>query len=165
MWFLYVLTGIALLISFVKDRKKTGRAVVIAAKRFLDILPAFVMLIAMVAVFLTLVPDSLIVEWLGTRNMVRGVAVAIVLGSITLMPGFIAFPLCGILLQKGVSYFVISAFTTTMMMVGLVTYPIEKKYLGIKLTIVRNLISLLIALIVAVITGFFFHELSLPWHF
>ena len=54
---------------------------------------------------------------------------------------------------------VLSAFTTTLMMVGILTYPIEKNYFGTKVTIIRNLISLFIALIVALSIGVFFGEL------
>ena len=54
---------------------------------------------------------------------------------------------------------VLSAFTTTLMMVGVLTYPIEKEYLGTKVTIVRNVIGFFIALIVAVMTGIFFGEI------
>ena len=75
------------------------------------------------------------------------------------MPGFVAFPLCGILLKKGVHYMVLSAFTTTLMMVGILSYPIEKQYFGVKVTIIRNIISFLIALVVAAMTGLFFGEL------
>ena len=75
------------------------------------------------------------------------------------MPGFIAFPLSGILLNKGVSYMVLSAFTTTLMMVGILTYPIEKEYFGVKVTIIRNIISFFIALAVAIMTGIFFGEI------
>ena len=53
---------------------------------------------------------------------------------------------------------VLSAFTTTLMMVGILTYPIEKEYFGIKVTILRNVISFLIALVVAFMTGIFFGE-------
>jgi len=88
-----------------------------------------------------------------------GVLFASLFGSITLMPGFIAFPLCGILLKKGVLYMVLSAFTTTLMMVGVLTYPIEKEYFGIKVTIMRNIISFFIALVVAVMTGILFGEI------
>jgi uncharacterized membrane protein YraQ (UPF0718 family) len=80
-------------------------------------------------------------------------------GSITIMPGFIAFPLSGILLNKGVPYMVLSAFTTTLMMVGILTYPVEKEYFGVKVTIIRNIISLFIALAVAMMTGIFFGEI------
>ncbi|MCK4795797.1 MAG: hypothetical protein KAT05_00370, partial [Spirochaetes bacterium] len=57
-----------------------------------------------------------------------------------------------------VAYMVVSAFTTTLMMVGILTYPIEKEYFGTKVTIIRNLISLIIAFIVAIITGIIYGE-------
>ena len=69
------------------------------------------------------------------------------------------FPLCGILLSKGTLYMVLSAFTTTLMMVGVLTYPIEKEYFGAKVTIIRNLMSLIIAIIIAIITGIIYGEL------
>ena len=62
------------------------------------------------------------------------------------------------MLKEGVAYMVLSAFTTTLMMVGVLTYPIEKQYFGLKVTIIRNAISLLIALIIALVTGIFFGE-------
>jgi hypothetical protein len=45
------------------------------------------------------------------------------------------------------------------MMVGVLTYPIEKQYFGARVTIMRNTVSLLIALIIAIVTGIFFGEI------
>jgi len=162
--YLYAVVAIALICSFVADRSRTYKALKITYKRFGRILPAFASMLVLVSVILTLVPNRLIVQYLGTNNMFAGVLMASFFGSITLMPGFIAYPLCGILLQKGVSYTVISAFTTTLMMVGFVTFPIEKKYFGTKVTVLRNVLSFFIALIVAVATGIFFKEIF-PWIF
>lgn len=159
MYFLYLLLSIALVISFIADRTKTYRAIKIAFKKFTKILPAFAEMLVLVSIILGLVPNNLIVHYLGKSNMFQGVLMASFFGSITLMPGFIAFPLCGILLKKGVTYTVISAFTTTLMMVGFVTFPIEKRYFGGKVTVMRNVLSLFIALIVAVMTGIFFGEI------
>ncbi len=159
MYFLYIVLVIALVISFIADRNKTYRAMKIAFKKFMKILPAFAEMLVLVSIILALVPDSLILHYLGKSNMSEGVLAASFFGSITLMPGFIAFPLCGILLKKGVTYTVISVFTTTLMMVGFVTFPIEKKYFGWKVTVIRNVLSLLIAFIVAVMTGIFFGEI------
>ncbi len=53
---------------------------------------------------------------------------------------------------------VLSAFTTTLMMVGVLTYPIEKEYFGMKVTVIRNVISFFIAIIVALVIGIFFGE-------
>jgi len=147
------------LLSFIVNSKKTLMAIKIAVKKFVNILPAFLTMLIFVSVVLFLVPDKVISNYLGNSNKFVGVTFASFFGSITLMPGFIAFPLCGILLKKGVPYMVLSAFTTTLMMVGVLTYPIEKEYFGMKVTIIRNVISFFIALIVALMTGIFFGEL------
>jgi len=142
--YLYIVAGLALVVSLAFSREKTIRSVKIAARRFIKIFPAFLIMITLVSVVLYLVP---------------AMAVGALLGSVTYMPGFIAFPLAGILLQKGVAYMVIAAFSTTLMMVGVLTAPIEKAYFGLKVTIIRNVIGFFIALAVAVVMGFFFGEI------
>ena len=149
----------ALLISFIGNRGKTFKAVKIAFKKLVKILPAFLTMLIFISIVLFLVPDKIILHYLGNNNRFIGLTLASVFGSITIMPGFIAFPLSGILLKKGVSYMVLSAFTTTLMMVGILTYPVEKEYFGVKVTLIRNSISFFIALIVALSIGFFFGEL------
>ena len=159
MYYLYIATGLAVLISFIADSERTLKAFKMAVKKFVTIVPAFLGMLILVSIVLFLIPDRVISQYLGSSKIFTGVLFASFLGSITLMPGFIAFPLCGILLKKGVLYMVLSAFTTTLMMVGILTYPIEKAYFGTKVTIMRNIISLFIALIVAVMTGIFFGEI------
>ena len=136
MYWLYAITGLALVFSLIVSREKTLKALKISYKRFSNILPAFLIMLALVSVVLFLVPDVVISEYLGGENKFVGVLLASLLGSITLMPGFVAYPLAGILLKKGVAYMVLSAFTTTLMMVGVLTYPIERHYLGAKVTII-----------------------------
>ncbi len=51
---------------------------------------------------------------------------------------------------------VVSAFSATLMIVGVLTYPVEKACLGAKVALIRNLISFIIALAVALATGLFF---------
>jgi uncharacterized membrane protein YraQ (UPF0718 family) len=158
MYYLYIATGAGVIISFMISREKTFKALRIAYKRFAKILPAFLTMLILVSVVLFLIPEELISTYLGGNNRYAGVLIGAVLGSVVLMPGFIAYPLCGILLQKGVTYMVVSAFSTTLMMVGVLTYPVEKAYLGAKVTVIRNLISFAIALVVALATGLFFGE-------
>lgn len=158
MYCLYIITAFALLLSFISNRKKTLMALKIAVKKFVNILPAFLTMLILVSFILFFVPDKTISNYLGNNNKLIGMIFASLFGSITLLPGFIAFPLCGILLKKGVSYMVLSAFTTTLMMVGVLTYPIEKEYFGMKVTIIRNVICFFIAIIVALVTGIFFGE-------
>ena len=159
MYWLYIITGLVFLISYIVDRDKTYKAGVFAFRKFLNILPAFAVMLILSSIVLFLVPDKVISNYLGNNDKFIGVLFASFFGSITLMPGFIVFPLSGILLEKGVSYMVLSAFTTTLMMVGVITFPIEKKYFGVKVAIMRNIVGLFIALSVAVITGVFFGEI------
>lgn len=156
---LYIATGAFLIISLIKSRAKTMEALRVAYKRFASILPAFGVMLVAIACILSLLPEHFIACSLNRYNMFISVIIASILGSITMMPGFITFPLCGILLKEGVTYMVISAFSTTLMMVGIVTYPIEKRYFGMRITLIRNALSFLTAIIIAVVTGIVFGEL------
>ncbi|MBC8499105.1 MAG: permease [Candidatus Atribacteria bacterium] len=158
MYYTYTITGLVLIISFIINKQKTLKAVKIATVKFKNIFPTFITMLIFVSIILFLFSDEVISNYLGNSSKFISVLLASFFGSITLMPGFVAFPLCGILLTKGVSYMVLSAFTTTLMMVGVITFPIEKEYFGVKVTILRNIISFFIALIIAIITGIFFRE-------
>ncbi|MFA4873685.1 MAG: permease [Patescibacteria group bacterium] len=159
MTFFYILTVVAIGLSLMIDRGKSWQALRIALKRFLHILPDLLMMIVLVSVVLLLVPERTIARYLGTHNIYLSAALAAILGSVTLMPGFIAYPLCGLLLEKGVPYLVLGIFSTTLMMVGVVTFPLEQHYFGTRVALIRNLLSLLIALIVGICIGIFYGEI------
>jgi len=159
MYYTYAITGLMLLISFIINKQKTIKAIKISFIKFKKIFPTFITMLIFVSIILFLFPDEVISNYLGNSSKFISVLLASFIGSITLMPGFVAFPLSGILLTKGVPYMVLSAFTTTLMMVGIITFPLEKEYFGVKATVIRNIISFFIALIVAVITGILFGEI------
>ena len=161
MYYTYAITGLVLLISFIVNKQKTIKAIKIAVAKFKKIFPTFITMHIFVSIILFLFPDEVISNYLGNSSKFISVLLASFIGSITLMPGFVAFPLSGILLTKGVPYMVLSAFTTTLMMVGIISFPLEKEYFGVKVTVIRNTISFIIALIVAIITGIFFGEIFL----
>jgi uncharacterized membrane protein YraQ (UPF0718 family) len=78
---------------------------------------------------------------------------AAVVGAITLIPGFVAFPTARMLIESGAGYMQIGAFVSTLMMVGVVTIPVEIKYFGKKITILRNILAFIFSFIVAFIIG------------
>jgi uncharacterized membrane protein YraQ (UPF0718 family) len=159
MYYTYTITGLILLISFIINKQKTIKAIKISFIKFKKIFPTFITMLILVSIILFLFPDEVISNYLGNSSKFISVLLASFIGSITLMPGFVAFPLSGILLTKGVPYMVLSAFTTTLMMVGIITFPLEKEYFGVKVTVLRNTISFFIALIIAVVTGILFGEI------
>jgi len=78
---------------------------------------------------------------------------SVAVGAITLIPGFVAFPTAAMLLENGAGYMQIGGFVSALMMVGIVTIPVEVTYFGKKMTLVRNVLALLFSFIVAIIIG------------
>jgi len=157
MWFFYV-TGILLFLSFLSDRSKTKKALLIAYQRFIFISPSFLVMLIFVSILLFIFPQEKIIMYLNYGKYMVNIILAALVGSVTIMPGFVAFPLAGILKNSGISYTIIAAFTTTLMMVGTLTFPIEAAYFGKKVTLIRNAVSFVIALIVALLIGIYFGE-------
>ncbi|MFP4547566.1 MAG: hypothetical protein ACLFQM_05495 [Fidelibacterota bacterium] len=154
-----LLTIIITLISYFADPQKTRQALSLSIKKIKKIFPTFMWMLILMAVVLYFISEEEIRKFLSNDNMYYSLILALSTGSVAMLPGFIAFPLCGILLDQGVSYMILSGFTSTLMMVGIVTFPVEVEYIGVKLGIVRNLLSLIIAVIVALVTGLVFGEL------
>ncbi len=154
----YIVAFVCLALSFYFSKEKSVKALKIARNKFLKVLPAFLLMLIFVSLAIGLLPEEVYSKYLSKENGWTSFLSGLGLGSITMMPGFIAFPLSGILLSKGVSYTTLSVFTSSLMMVGVLTFPVEKKYLGFKVAFVRNLINVFVAIIIALITGFFYGE-------
>jgi len=120
---------------------------------FFNILPAFLNILIAVSVFLFLIPNETIVRYLGKGTGLGGILVASVVGSVALIPGFVSYPLAAILLQQGASYSVVAAFVTTLMMVGVITLPLEIKFFGKRVAFIRNALSFVGAIIIALLIG------------
>ncbi len=152
-YFLYGLAGIGLLMSFIKDRNKTKMALKKAWKSLENILPQFLSILIIIGLALTVLSPETITNLLGTSSGIWGVLGAAIIGSITLVPGFIAFPLAAALLKNGAGYMQIAAFISTLMMVGVVTLPLEIKTFGKRATIIRNISAFVFSLLAAFVIG------------
>lgn len=152
-YILYGITILLLAISYYKDKKKTKMALKKAWKAFENILPEFLTVIMFVGVLLAVLNPQVISKIIGNNSGWFGVIIAAIVGAITLIPGFVAFPTAAMLLQNGAGYMQIGAFVSTLMMVGIVTMPVETKYFGKKLTILRNVFAFIFSFIVAYIIG------------
>jgi len=150
---LYVVTAALLIMSFLKDKRKTKMALKKAWKAFENILPEFLVVILFVGVLLAIINSDVISKIIGPDSGWFGVVLAAVVGAITLIPGFVAFPTAALILQGGAGYMQVGAFVSTLMMVGVVTMPVEIKYFGKKLTIYRNILAFLFSFVVAYIIG------------
>ena len=155
---LYVVTGLSLIVSFIINQEKTIQGLKRGWMKFYKTLPSYLMLLILISIVL-LLSEDLIVEYLGQDNIFLGLLFSLGVGSVTMMPGFIAYPLARILLQRGVPYMVIAGFVTSLMLVGVVTYPLEKSYMGRKATIIRNIMSFVVAGLIALVMGIAYGEI------
>lgn len=153
---LTIIALIAIITSLIADLRKTWTGIKKGLVMFVKILPAILSVLILVSIFLYLIPNELIVEYLGEDAGLTGYVFAAIAGSIALIPGFIAYPLAGILVKTGVSYPVIAVFITTLMMVGILTLPVEIKFFGIRVSLLRNTLYFLGALIVGLLIGLFY---------
>ncbi len=150
---LIAITILAFTIAFVKDKSKTKKSMEVAKKMFQNTFLEVLTIMALVALFLSWIPASVIKNMLGNANEMLSIVLGVAIGTITIIPAFVAFPLAGSLLESGAHLRAIAAFITTLTMVGFATMPIEIKYFGRKFTFVRNGISILAALLIALGMG------------
>lgn len=145
------------MVSLFFHRGKTLAALKTGGRMFLNLLPSFLSILMLVAVVLAVVGPETIQAWLGTSSGPLAYALAALTGAIALIPGFVAYPMAAVLVKNGVSYPVIAVFMTTLMMVGLLTLPLEKKFFGWKVAVARNALSfagaLVIGLVMALVWG------------
>jgi uncharacterized membrane protein YraQ (UPF0718 family) len=153
---LIIIAVIAITASLIADRRKTWEGTKRGLLMFVRILPAILSVLILVSIVLFLLPNEIIVEYLGEDAGITGHLFAAVAGSIALIPGFIAYPLAGVLVRTGVSYPVIAVFITTLMMVGVLTLPIEIKFFGTRVSLIRNAFYLTGALIIGFLIGLFY---------
>jgi len=155
----FLLVGLFLIIvSALRDREKTLNGLKKGAAMFVNILPTFLAILILVAVVLYLFPPEAIREHLGREQGWRGLLIGSGIGSVALLPAFIAYPLASTLLMQGAGILTVGAFINTLMMVGVITLPVEFRYLGKKAAILRNLLSLVGSVTVALLM-----ELAYEW--
>ena len=150
---LYALAGAGLLISFIKDKKKTKMALKKAWKSLENILPQLLTVMIIIGFALAVLSPQTISGVIGSESGLIGMIVAALIGSITLIPGFVAFPLAAALLENGAGYMQITAFVSTLMMVGVITIPMETNVLGKKLTLTRNIAAFAFSIAAALVMG------------
>lgn len=150
---LWVITLVFLLVSFKKNKGKTIRALKMALNIGRGMVFSIISIILAIGLILTIFPPTEVANFMSKQSLILSTIGASLLGTITLVPAFIAFPLIGTLVDAGVGIVPSVAFLTTLTMVGLVTFPLERKEFGTKFTIIRNGLSFVFAIIIALIMG------------
>lgn len=149
----YVFAILLLILSFKKDREKTKKGIRKGLSMMLGVLPQFLSIMLITgAAYVILTPDT-IQRLLGTESGIQGMVLAAIVGTAALVPVLAVFPVVSQLLENGVGTAQMAVFISTLTTVGLVTLPLEFKYLGVKTAVWRNLLFFLFAFATSYLLG------------
>lgn len=151
----YVTAVILLILSIVKDRQKSLRAIKKTVKALFKLLPQMSFILLLLGLGLTILSPESISGLLGSSSGILGVIIALFAGAVTLLPSFIAFPLGATLLDQGAGIVQVGAFISALMGIGIMTFPMEKKFFGIHFAIYRNAGSLIMTILFALALSLF----------
>lgn len=150
---LYSAAIIWLAFSFCKDGEKTKTALKKAWRSFENILPSMLSILLLIGLILSVLDEKAISKIAGSESGILGMILAAAVGCITLIPGYVAFPLAASLIQAGAGYAQIAIFISTLMMVGIATFPLEASYFGGKMALKRNALSFAAAVVTSCLIG------------
>ena len=144
---------IGLIIAFIVSKEKAIKSLKMAGKSFFKILPMIFIIVIIIGLLLGFVPPSQISRFIGEQSGIGGVFLIGVVGALMHIPALLSFPLAASLLVSGASVTAVAVFITTLTMIGTITLPLEIKELGMKMALLRNGLSFIIAIIIALIMG------------
>ncbi len=141
----YIIVALILLfISYIKDKKKTLKALNSILKISLNVLPVIFFIFVVMGLITVFVSKETIANLLGSRRGIVGILLGELVGAVALIQPSAVYPFSGTLLNKGASYAVLYAFIGTAILIGVSTLPAEIKFLGKRFTLIRNLLTILI---------------------
>ena len=146
---LYLVSALLIIISYKKDKEKTKKALLKGWKSIENILPQFLGIILVVGITLAVLKPEMISNIVGNNSGILGVVFSAVIGSIIMMPTFVAFSTGDMLLKSGAGVAQVIALISTLTLIGIITIPLEAKFIGKKATIYRNILAFVFSIIVA----------------
>jgi uncharacterized membrane protein YraQ (UPF0718 family) len=147
---LWTITAMALILSAFSDKHKTIQALKFAWKKWVSTLGLFLIVLIIFAIVVTFLPAEILQKVIGAESGLSGILISLGIGSISVMPGFAAYPLGAALKMQDVPLFIIAGFVMALMNVGIVSFPFEQKFLGFRVTLMRNILGLFVSIIVVI---------------
>ena len=150
---LYSLAFALLAVSALKDKGKTKKSLQIAWRTFTKMLPSVITIMLFIGILLSILDKDMISHIIGSESGILGIIIALITGSIVVLPSFIAFPLGGALLNAGAGYAQVAAFVSTITAVGIISLPMEIKYFNKTIAVKRIVFSFLTCVIFTTVIG------------
>ncbi len=144
-FFLYAAALICIGASFHRDRGKTEEAVRKAGRMLMGVLPHFLAIFIISGILFTSGNAETVNALVGRESGITGMLLSAVAGAVALVPVLAVFPVASRLLENGAGMAQMTVFISTLTTVGVMTIPLEQKYLGLKTAMLRNLLCFIAA--------------------
>jgi len=115
------------------------------------VIPMLIAVIGLVGLFETIITPEML-HSLFSGSTVKDTLIGTFAGGVSVGQPFLSYIIGGELLQEGVSLYAVTAFILSFVTLGVVQLPLEWSLFGARFTIMRNLLSLLFALLVSWVT-------------
>jgi len=122
-----------------------------AIKSFGASLPVLIGVILLIGLFKSYIPSKLISS-VFTGEIFRDTFLGSTIGSILAGNPITSYIIGGELLKEGVSLFAVTAFIIAWVTVGIIQLPAEASILGKRFALIRNILSFLFSILVAIVT-------------
>jgi uncharacterized membrane protein YraQ (UPF0718 family) len=149
---IYLVIAFTLLVlSALKDVKKTKQALKVSGKIASSVFPVLFLTFILMGIIAAFVSKETIAAWLGGKSSMLGIFIGEIVGSVALVQPAAVFPFAGVLHDKGASYGAILGFVMTAILIGVSTLPIEIKLFGKHFTLTRNLLTFAFVFVIGVV--------------
>jgi uncharacterized membrane protein YraQ (UPF0718 family) len=152
-YILLAATAALLVYSAVRDREKTKKALRVALKQFLNVLPFFLAVFAVIGLFEVLLTPKQIETWLGAGQGALAVVYAAAFGGLATGPPAAVFPLGQYLLSQHASVAAVATLLIAWVAVGTVTLPAEIRFFGARFAWSRWSLTLAMSIALGLVMG------------
>ncbi len=150
----WIIAALGFGLSFWIGKDKTKQSLSLAKGMMKNMLSDIVGILLIIGLLVTFIPFDVISERMaGGANQLFSIVFFAGLGSVTIIPAFVAFPLVGSFMDAGIDVMSSTAFLTTLTMVGFATLKLEVAEFGKKFAFMRNGLSFIFAIIIALTMG------------
>ena len=150
LWLLGFVVGGILALLYPAALRDSGRLMAKYALEMLYIFPPILILMGLADVW---VPGQAVTKHLGERSGLRGVLLAIVLGTLPTGPVYLAFPVAAELIKKGASVTNIMIFLGVWASLKIPQIGVEIQFLGLRFAFLRFVFTLTAVLITSFLIG------------
>ena len=116
-----------------------------------SIIPMILAIVGLVGLFNAFISTEMITS-LFTGSVIYDTFISTIVGSISVGQPVVSYIIGGELSDSGISLYAITAFILSFVTLGIIQLPLEYSLFGVRFTLIRNLLSFLFAMIIAILT-------------